>query len=218
MAIRNIIFDLDGTLIDSSSGVIEAVNYSLLMVGEAEQSPEVIKSFIGYPLSQMYRTFSSTAVDELYRHFQHKAAETVVESAEMLPGVEKTLTVLHDSKYRLAVASTKVRSHIDGILDKFNWRGLFAACAGADEVRQVKPDPEILRLTLQRLGATPQDTVAIGDTVNDVLAARAIPMQVVAVDSPYGDRRKVLSAGPDFLIKRLADLESLLENIPKEAL
>ena len=94
MTIRNIIFDLDGTLIDSSDGVVEAVNYSLRQMGESEQSAELIKTFIGYPLSQMYPTFSKAPMKELYKHFQTKAGETVVASTVMLPNVEATLNDL----------------------------------------------------------------------------------------------------------------------------
>ena len=217
MSLRNIVFDLDGTLIDSSDGVVEAVNYSLRKMGESEQPPHVIKSFIGYPLSQMYPTFSKAPVEDLYRHFQVKAAETVVSSTYILPGVEPAMSRLRDQGYQLGIASTKIKRHIAGIVDKFGWDKLVIAYAGGDEVTRVKPDPEILKLTLQRMDARPEETVVVGDTVNDVLAARAVPMTVVAVESPYGGREKVEQSEPDYFIGSVSDLIGLLERIKKEA-
>ncbi|UCG62125.1 MAG: HAD family hydrolase [Candidatus Zixiibacteriota bacterium] len=217
MTVRNVVFDLDGTLIDSSDGVVEAVNYSLRKMGEAEQRPEVIKAFIGYPLSQMYPQFTRAPVRELYRHFQQKAAETVVSSTDILPGVELTLHRLKATGFQLAIASTKIRRHIDGIVEKFCWHDLISAYSGGDEVEKVKPDPEILLLTLRRMGAMPAETIVVGDTVNDVLAARAVPMKVVGINSPYGGREKVIDAGPDYFIDSIEELVELLDNLKKEA-
>lgn len=211
MAVRNLIFDLDGTLIDSSAGVVEAVNYSLRQMGQPEQPAEAIKPFIGYPLNKMYPGFTDAPVRELRRHFQVKAAQVMVTSTEVLPGAEDTLLRLRREGYRLAVATTKIRRHVDGILKKFAWQDLFEAVAGGDEVEQVKPDPSIFRLLLGRLGAKASDTITIGDTENDVLAARAVPMKVVAVRSPYGGVQKVLGAGPDYFIESLTELFRVLE-------
>lgn len=217
MNIRNIIFDLDGTLIDSSDGVVEAVNYSLRQMGQPEQPPASIKSFIGYPLSQMYASFTQVSPEELSRHFQVKAAETVVASTMPLPGVETTMRSLRNSGLRLAVASTKIKKHIEGIVAKFGWQDLLSVCVGGDEVARVKPDPEILHEALSRLSADPDETLVVGDTINDILAARAVPITTVAVSSPYGGSDKLLAAGPDFFIGSISELTNVLAELKKEA-
>jgi len=208
-----LIFDLDGTLIDSSDGVVEAVNYSLRMVRAPEQPPERIKRFIGFPLSIMYPHFTDVPVAELHRHFKVRAAETMVASAVSLDGVDGTLRDLRGLGRGMAVATTKIRRHVDGILDKFGWRTLFDAVVGGDEVEHVKPAPDALRLVLQRLGADPRDALVVGDTINDIEAARAVPMKAIAVESPYGGRAEVEASRPDYAIKSVADLPALLEQI-----
>ena len=209
----NIIFDLDGTLIDSSDGVVAAVNYSLRMMNQPAQPPEIIKAFIGYPLSQMYTHFTDIPMEELYHHFQNKAKETIVASTTVLPGVSEILRRLYDEGYHLAIASTKIRPHIEGIMEKFEWTSLFSAYAGGNEVSRVKPDPEIFRLTLQRLSATPGESIVLGDTINDILAAKAVPITVVAVASPYGGKEKVQQAKPDYFIENISELPNLLTSI-----
>jgi len=208
--IKNLIFDLDGTLIDSSLGVVAAVNYSLRQMGQPEQRPETIKAFIGYPLSQMYPHFTKAPLQELYEHFRVKAAELIVSSTKALPGVEQTLNRLNQKGYRLAIATTKIKANVNGILQKLEWQRLFCAVTTGDEVERVKPDPSIFRLTLKRLGADLQETLVIGDTENDILAAKAAPMKVVAVASPYGGREKVAAAKPDFFIESITELVDLL--------
>lgn len=218
MPVKNLIFDLDGTLIDSADGVVESVNYSLRMVGAAEQTAEKIRSFIGFPLSQMYPQFTNAPVKELYGHFQDKAAETIVQSTRLLDGVQILMPFLKQSGYRLAIASTKVRRHVDGILDRFNWRGLFDAVVGGDEVAHVKPAPDAFLLALERLGAQPNETLVIGDTINDVQAARGVPMEIAAVSSPYGGREQLLASAPDYFMERIDDLPELLGRLKNNSM
>jgi pyrophosphatase PpaX len=207
---RFLVFDLDGTLIDSSAGVIEAVNYSLRMTRHPEREGTEISRWIGFPLEEMYAEFGVGPFTELYRHFQHRAAESVVRSSEPLEGVESTVRLLHERGWRMAIATTKVRRHVEAIIEKFGWRDMFHVLVGGDDVARVKPDPEAFRLAMSRLGANPEDTLVIGDTTNDVLAARAIPVRVVAVVSPYGGHENLLAACPDYVIDSISELPLLL--------
>lgn len=212
--IKNIIFDLDGTLIDSSDGVVEAVNYSLKMMGDPEQPPDIIKPFIGYPLSKMYLHFSDKPVKELYHHFQIKAAETVVESTVILPHVEQVLKELQNNKYTMAIATTKIRIHVEGIIDKLNWHRLFPIFAGGDEVKKVKPEPDIFKLVVSRMKADPEKTIVVGDTENDIYAAHAVPLPVIAVKSPYnGHDKRLADSKPDYFINSIKELLKTIENI-----
>ncbi len=207
---KHLIFDLDGTLIDSSDGVVEAVNYSLRQVGAEEQPPEVIKPYIGYPLEQMYPDFTDAPYDELYAHFGVKAAESVVRSSVALPHVEKLLERLAGTDLKLAVATTKIRMHVDGIINKLGWGEYFDVIVGGDEAERFKPDPAIFQITLDRLGADPTRTMVVGDTINDVLAAKAVPMAVTAVASPYGNSEELIASEPDHFVQSIDRLPSLL--------
>ncbi|MFQ5498616.1 MAG: HAD family hydrolase [Candidatus Zixiibacteriota bacterium] len=215
MKYPNIIFDLDGTLIDSSDGVVEAVNYSLRMMGESEQPAEKIKPFIGYPLSRMYQSFTDVPVKQLYRHFQTKASETVVSSTTMLAGVAEILERLSQDGYQLGIASTKIRVHIDGIVSAFDWSDRFVAVAGGDEVDQVKPAPHIMLLMIGRMNATADNTLVVGDTENDVLAAHAAGLPAIGVRSPYGCEDRMRAAQPDWFIDSISTLTTLLRDIEK---
>lgn len=209
---RFLIFDLDGTLIDSSEGVVESVNYSLRMMNQPEQPPEKIKAFIGFPLSHMYPAFTDAPIDELYKHFRVKADEVVVASTVMLDGVRDTLELLKADGYRMAIATTKVRRNIDGIMDRFGWHDLFEVTVGGDEVARQKPEPDAFVQALEKLGTGPEQTLVVGDTVNDILAAQAIPMRIAAVTSPYGGLDEITALKPDFMMSSIRELPSILDS------
>ena len=75
----------------------------------------------------------------------------------------------------------------------------------------MKPAPDALHLALRKMSTEAGETAIVGDTENDVLAGRAVPMPVIAVASPYGGRQKLIAAGPDFFIESISDLVPTLE-------
>lgn len=214
--IANLIFDLDGTLIDSSDGVVEAVNFALTSLGERARPADEIKPYIGYPLEQMFADFTDLPADRLYRQFQIRAAETVVASALPLAGVCDTLVELRARGFRLSIATTKIRRHVDGIVAKLGWAELFDATAAGNEVARFKPDPAVFHLALERMGGEPDDSLVVGDTENDILAARAVPMRVAAVLSPYGGHERIYQHRPDYVMKSLRELPALLNSLTQE--
>jgi 2-phosphoglycolate phosphatase len=214
--IKNIIFDLDGTLIDSSEGIVAAIEYSLEQMNVPPQDKEMLKSYIGYPLSKMYPEITDASPKELYRHFQVKAAETVVASTVALPGADRTLRSLHEQGYRMAIATTKVARHCIGIIEKLGWANYFDCWTGGDEVERVKPFPDILHLSLERLGCGKSDTIVVGDTINDLESARAAGLPLIGVRSPYQGYERLRDAAPDHWIETLDEIIPLLNNGHRE--
>jgi len=208
--ISTIIFDLDGTLVDSSEGIVEAVNYSLRAVGAEEQPPQQITPYIGYPLSVMYPEFTNHPVDLLYHYFCEAAQETVVNSAVALDGANECLFQCHELGFNMGIASTKISDHIIKIIDRLGWKSYFETTVGGDEVNNVKPASDSFVMALERLKVAPGKAVAVGDTVNDLLAAREVPMKMVAVKSPYGSPEKLRSLKPEFYIEKLDSLPDIL--------
>lgn len=212
MSRRFLIFDLDGTLIDSSEGVIEATNYALTKLGEPIRTAAEIRRYIGFPLEEMFADFSAAPYEELRSHFQHRARETVVSSSTALPGVENVIVRLHESGYVMAIATTKISVHIRLILDKLGWRDYFSATVGGDEVSKVKPAPEAFQKALGMMYGQPENTMVIGDTINDVLAARAAGLVATAVRSPFGGSEELAEARPTYIIDSIESLPAVLEH------
>ena len=203
--IKYIIFDLDGTLIDSSTGVIAATNFALESLGQKPRSDAEIKRFIGHPLDEMFPAFCDAPLKDLKAKFQEKAKDTVVASARALPGVVETLPKIHAAGYKLAIATTKFSNHTLGTIEKMGWGGYFSALTSGDEVKRVKPAPDIVLLALERLGADPERTVMVGDTVNDIKAAHEAGVKAIAIKSPFGED-DVSRYNPEMMIGSFIDL------------
>lgn len=207
--IETLLFDMDGTLIDSSDGVVDCFNYVFDRIGVPRPPPEVIKATIGYPLDEAFARFTDHDPRRCYDLFQARAREVLVESAFLLKGVRETLEYLHAQGYVLGVATTKRSEHITGILGRLGVIGLFSAWSGSDEVRRVKPDPEVLHLTLRKLGRGAGGAAYVGDTPLDVRAARSAGITAIAVLGGTGSREEL--EGADVIIERFADLKGLFK-------
>ncbi len=212
MRLRNIIFDLDGTLVDSAEGVADAINFAFTREGLPPQPVTRLAEFIGYPLEDTFAAFTDIPYERLHDHFQERASRTVVSSTRALPGADETVRQLHGRGLRMAIASTKRRSHIDGIVLALGWRELFTSLRGGNEVARVKPAPDIFLSVMDELNASTSDTIVVGDTENDIRAARDCGLTVVAVESPYGNHDTMRAAGPDYIIPLITDLPALLDD------
>jgi len=204
--IRHIIFDLDGVLIDSSEGVIAATNFALESMNEAPRRPDEIRSFIGYPLDKMFGAFSDGSYTEFWKLFQQRAKETVVDSTHSLDGADEVLHELSRRGYILGLGTTKISPHIKKILHKMNWTDLFTATLGSDQVSRVKPDPEVFDRVRSLIGGHPDNTVVVGDTVNDIYAARGASLRSIGVKSPFGGLDRLEESHPDLLIEHIKEL------------
>jgi phosphoglycolate phosphatase len=209
--IKYILFDLDGTLIDSSVGVVSAVNQALESMGEEPQDPAIIKKFIGCPLRKMFESFSNNSFDVFLEKFQYFGKDIITDSAEPLPNVCQVLKRLHADGYLMGIGTTKFRIHLIGIIEKFKWEEYISVAVGGDEVPRVKPAPDIYIKALNLLGGDINNSLVVGDTVNDILAARAAGLPAVGVVSPFGDNGELVASRPDAVIQSIAELPPLLK-------
>ncbi len=213
MRIKTVIFDLDGTLIDSSEGIVEAFNYALRQFNLPEQPHEIITPLIGFPLDSMFLELTGKSMPEMKSAFRTKAMETVVNSSRSLRGVNEVVESLFNSGYKMGIATTKIRAHIDGILAKLEWEEFFEAVIGGNEVSQVKPHPEQFESLLAKMKSNCASTVVVGDTINDILAARQLGITEIAVRSPYGNSIKVQQLKPHFFMEDISELPDILSEL-----
>ncbi|MFH2037054.1 MAG: HAD family hydrolase [Candidatus Zixiibacteriota bacterium] len=209
--IKNVIFDLDGTLVDSSAGIASATNYALSKENEPNRTIDEIKPFIGFPLEEMFAAFSQKPADRLWQHFRERAREIMVDSTEPLDGAERLIHKLKKMKIHLAIGSTKITPHIKGILAKLGWDNYIDFIAGADSVKNVKPAPDIFLDLLQRMNGSPDDSIVIGDTINDILAAQSASLRTIAVKSPYGHHAELIQCKPDMIVDNLNEIINIFE-------
>jgi len=208
-----VVFDLDGTLVDTAPDLAATLNVILAREGLPPVDYEAARNMVGGGARVMLErglaaagcTLPATAVDVLTRDFVEHYAAHIADSSAPFPGAEAALDTLAERGYRLAVCTNKLEWLSVRLLDALGLSKRFAAICGADTFGISKPDPEILHRTIARAGTAGAGAVMIGDSHTDIATARAAKIPVVAVDFGYTDT-PVATLGPDRIISRFADL------------
>jgi phosphoglycolate phosphatase len=212
--VKLVVFDLDGTLIDSARDLAAAVNAMLgrLAPGSEPLSDEAVRSFVGDGARKLVaRSLAGREIQipletalpvflEAYRH-------CMLERTHLYPGVREALDALRGSR-TLAVLSNKPGEMCRAILAGLGVADRFARIYGGDDVPK-KPDPAGLLLLVRELDASPEQTLMVGDSANDMRTGRAAGVRTVGVS--YGfDRSGTEAEKPDALLANLAELPNLL--------
>ena len=214
---RAIIFDLDGTLVDSAEDLRAALNRLLGELGLRSIEANEIKGMIGDGVLKMVeRALVATHGDPqqsdacLPRFLEIYLANSA-NLTRCYPGVSETLDELHRKKFRLAVVTNKPVSATNRILGTLSLARFFPVVVGGDSVQQRKPHPAPLLEAARRLGVDVSQSLMVGDNIHDVAAAHAAGMRCVAVSYGY-HHRPPSEFDADHLIDQFADLLPLVIN------
>jgi phosphoglycolate phosphatase len=217
-----IVFDLDGTLVDTAPDLIGTLNFIFTQHGLPAVPLETGRSLIGggaramieRALAREGRNCSPADVDALYAPFVTHYGAHIADLSRTYPGVETALDRLAGGGHRLAVCTNKLEWLSRRLLDALHLAGRFAAICGQDTFGVQKPDPEIFRQTVRRAGGDPDHAIMVGDSATDIRTARAAGAPVVAVDFGYTDV-PVATLQPDLVISSFAALPEAVANLAR---
>jgi phosphoglycolate phosphatase len=215
-----IVFDLDGTLIDTAPDLIDTLNLILRQEGLPAIAFETARNMIGGGAKTMIeralvkdgRPGTGAKLERLYAAFVAHYAEHIADRSRPFPHLEATLQHLAAAGHRLAVCTNKLEWLSKRLLQALNLTQHFAAVCGQDTFGVQKPDPRILLETIRLAGGQPSQSIMIGDSKSDVGAARAANIPVIAVDFGYTEI-PVASLDPDFIISSFADLPEAIDRV-----
>ena len=191
------LFDLDGTLIDSSRGVVSAFHYAQRRGGETPADPERIRERIGYPFTDTVARLSRLPYERFVQDFRREAVRAMHLESELLPGARQLLRRLRDAGRRLILVTSKSRVNAEVILKHLDVLTYFESVIGADSVTHVKPDPEPIREALIRAGAHSCDAVMVGDVLlTDHYPAAGVP--TLAMTGGVDDAERLAGAARRF--------------------
>jgi phosphoglycolate phosphatase len=193
MPAPTIVFDLDGTLIDTAPDLIDTLNVILARhdvpaVAFADARAMIgagVKPLLQRALASKGLNFPPGEIDRLYDEYLELYAEHIADRSRPFPGLEKALDQLAAEGCILAVCTNKLEWLSVLLLDRLGLSRRFATICGQDTFAMRKPDPEMLRLTIARAGGEPARAVMVGDSMTDVATAKAARVPVVAVDFGY---------------------------------
>jgi phosphoglycolate phosphatase len=213
-----LVFDLDGTLVDSLLDLRAALNVMLRGLGRRGLGPNEVRQMIGdgtralVPRALKATGSSNVDLEAAHEIFLEAYQASLANLSRLYPGVETTLKSLHDAGRRLGICTNKQQAATLAVLQAFKIDKYFDAIFGGDVVQFRKPDPRHLLAVIDRLAVTPNDTVMIGDSENDYSAARAAGTAVILMR--YGYRRvPPETLAPDAWLDQFADIPSTLDRI-----
>jgi AHBA synthesis associated protein len=207
--IRAAIFDLDGTLIDSYQAIYLGFHHAYTQMGLAPMPYEQVKRVVGPGLDHTFRELlGEERVPWAISLFRQKYEEVFRENTRLLPDAREVLETLHGRGIRLAVATNKLGRFSREIFEHFGLENLFTVIVGDGDVPQNKPDPEMLQLAMEKMGAEKERTIFVGDSVIDIQTGKNAGVRVFAVPTGNTDRRDLENAQPAVMLDRLSDLLS----------
>ena len=196
-----VLFDLDGTVVDTGAIILASMRHAAETVLGGDYSDDQLLAAVGGPgLEAQMERLDPARVDELVRVYRAHN-EPLHDTIAVCEGMDVVLDELRDRGHRLGVVTAKRRVTVDLAFARVPIEHLFETVVGGDETTEHKPHPAPLRLALERLGASPSDAVYVGDSPFDMRAAKAAGMYAVAVTWGRIHDRAVLEAEePDAIV------------------
>lgn len=214
--IKLVIFDLDGTLLDTIGDLAAACNAMLTLRGLPRHSLEEYRSFVGNGILRLVERAlpeplrDPAAVEAARRDFVNYYTEHIDACTEPYEGIVPLLDELRRRELRLGVVSNKFQAGTEKLVRRFFPGTEFVAVLGQRPGIPLKPDPSADRELLQRAGVDPREAPHVGDSAIDVAAARAAGIRSVGVTWGFRARKELVDAGADLLIDRPAELLNYL--------
>ena len=217
---RTIVFDLDGTLVDTAPDLISALNYVLEREGMPPVPLKAARTMIGAGARKLLerglevdgRAMSVADIDRLTKDFIDYYADHIADASRPFEGLEAALDDLKAQGYRFAVCTNKLEWLSKRLLDQLGLSPRFAAICGADTFGVAKPDPAILQQTLVRAGGDVSAAIMVGDAGPDVGVARRAGIPVIGVEFGYTDV-PIAELKPDRLIGHFSELPAAIASL-----
>jgi len=211
MTLPAILFDLDGTLIDTIELILSSARHAFEEWPVRPTDEEWVRG-IGTPLVQQLRAYAAND-DEValllarYRRYQNEHHDRLTRCYDDVPDV---IAALADRGHQMAVVTSKASPIAHQSLAFVGLDHFFPVVVGYDDTARHKPDPEPVRVALSRLGVSPDDAVFVGDSPHDILAGNAADViTIAALWGPF-DRETLADARPDHFIECMAELPGVL--------
>ena len=218
-----IVWDLDGTLVDSAPDLASALNTVLDMRGFFTLPITEVRTMIGNGVPKLVeRGFNAVGMrpdpsqlDELVAMFVEEYKACATDNTRPYPGVVEALQEIHSMNIPMGVCTNKPEAFTRQILDGLGLSGYFSSVVGGDSTSARKPDPEPVLACLRGLVSKPASSLMIGDSVHDVHAAHAAGVTIGVV--PWGYRSApVEELGANFVVSDLAVLTGMIRDTEKE--
>lgn len=209
--IETLLFDLDGTLINTTDLIIASFTDTLDRYFPNKFSREDIVQFIGPPLRETFMKIDAQKADELiqqYREHNLKHHDALVKEYK---GVYETIAALKEDDYKIGVVTTKLRPTVNRGLQVGRLDSFFDVVVTLDDVKNAKPDPEPIYKALDQLKSDPSSSIMVGDSHHDILAGKNAGTYTAGVSWSVKGEDYLQSYKPDYMLGNMSDLLRIIK-------
>ena len=209
-----VLFDLDGTLTDSSSGIINSIIYALKKYNITVEDTETLRKFLGPPLHESFKAFygfdEDKAMEAVSFYREYFSTKGLLEN-QVYDGVPKLLEVLKENGKRLILATSKPQKFTDRIMEYFDLAKYFEFIAGSNMDGTRSKKAEVIEYALQQCNITDKSkAVMVGDRMHDIIGATAVGIDSIGVEYGYGDYEELNNAGATYIAKAVDDVKNIV--------
>ena len=211
----HILFDFDGTLVDSREAIIETTRLTFLEFGLPAPEPEIISYYFGIPLErsfplmggEIYPIEKTQLIIDRYRALYVPICdrETIVFS-----GIPELLKRLNDAGLTLGIVTSKKSSIVEHVLNHKNISDLFTVIVGPDHVTNFKPHPETALQAIEKLKADPKKTLVVGDAIFDIEMGKGAGVDTCGVTWATHSIEQLVAATPTYIAHTVAELAAVI--------
>lgn len=211
--IKAVLFDFDGTIMDTNDIIIKSWQHTFLTVEGKERPLDAITSSFGEPLSiTMKNLFPDKDTEEMVNTYRNYQRHIYTDKINMFPGITELISELKLRSYQLGIVTSRLWESTRQGLYKFDIAHMFDAVVSAEDTTVHKPDPAPCLICLDKLGIRPEEAIFVGDSKFDVLCAKNAGVQSVLVGWSIcvSEEEKEGIYKPDYFIERPEELLDII--------
>ncbi|GAA5417188.1 pyrophosphatase PpaX [Paraliobacillus ryukyuensis] len=211
MSIRTILFDLDGTLINTNELIIASFTHTLEKHTGRTYTREEILPFIGPPLDESMRHVDESQAEAMVQTYREHNIANHKKYVVAYPTVVETVKTLKEKGYQLGIVTTKIRETAELGVKITGMEGMFDVIIGLDDVTNAKPHPEPIIKALTELNANPMHALMVGDNYHDIESGHNAGVKTAGVAWSIKGEATLAKYEPDYMLKEMKDLLPILE-------
>ncbi len=211
MKINTVLFDLDGTVLDTNNLIVQSFQHTYKTVSGIEKDRDYIVKSFGEPLAVTMEREFEIPTDEairIYREFQYDSFENLI---DVFPGMDQVTIRLFNKGYKLGVVTSRLRNTTVRGLKKYNILNYFDCIITADDTKKHKPHPEPINMALEKLQSKPEQTLMIGDSLFDIKCAHNAGVKSAIVTWSELSEEEYMIENPDYIIEKAEDIIRIME-------
>lgn len=210
---KAVLFDFDGTLVDSSEGIYKSLIYAFKADGKSIPDEATLRKFIGPPIYDSFKNlfgYKDEKIDWMIAKYRERYRAIGYREVEVYDGIPALLERLHQSGIKIATASSKPTVFIEKILEERNLLAYFDYLGGTGFDNISSDKTKIIENAMRALGVLPAETLMVGDRLFDIRGAKGASVPCIAVLYGFGSREEFLEYGADYIVSTPKEIENLI--------